>query len=135
MLEKLLNEVLQAALGSAPSTASSPLQQILGSLLGGSQDGLAGLVEQFASAGLGREMQSWISTGQNLPISADQLLQVLGQGRMQELAQQAGMAPAQLGGHLAELLPQVIDRMTPNGQLPQGGIENALGELSRLMPR
>ncbi len=135
MLEKLVSEALQGMLGGGSPAGAGPLAQILGSLLDGQGGGLAGLVEQFTRAGLGSQMQSWISTGQNLPISVDQLTQVFGQGRMQQLAQQAGVEPAQFGGQLAEVLPQAVDRLTPNGQLPQGGIEDALGALGKLMPR
>ena len=136
MLEKLISEALQAVTGGAPASNGSPLAQILASLLNNNQGGgLAGLVEQFTRSGLGPQIQSWISTGQNMPVLPDQLAQVFGQGRMQQMAEQAGMDPQQLGHQMAEVLPQVVDRLTPQGQLPAGGLEEALGTLSKLMGR
>ena len=103
--------------------------------MGGGMGGLGGLLQQFQQAGLGREMNSWISTGQNLPVSMDQLAQVFGQDRMQQMAAQAGMPVEQFGGQLSELLPEMVDRLTPDGQAPQGGFDDALAALSKLMPR
>jgi uncharacterized protein YidB (DUF937 family) len=136
MLEKLISEALRDVMGGAPASNGIPLAQILASLLNNNQGGgLAGLVEQFTRSGLGPQIQSWISTGQNMPVLPDQLAQVFGPARMQQLAQQAGMDPPQLGRQLAEMLPLVVDRITPQGRLPEGGIENALGALGKLMDR
>lgn len=82
--------------------------------------GLSGLVQSFQNGGLGEIAKSWVSTGQNLPISADQIQSVLGNGQLQSLASQAGLDTNQLAGQLAELLPQVVDRLTPNGTIPEG---------------
>lgn len=83
--------------------------------------GLAGLVQSFQQGGLGEIVNSWVSTGQNLPISAEQLQSVLGGGRLQDIAAQLGVSPQQAAGSLADLLPQVVDKLTPNGQVPEGG--------------
>ncbi len=72
-------------------------------------------------------MNSWISTGQNLPISPDQLMQVFGQGQMQQMAASSGMDLGQLSGGLADLLPQLIDQLTPSGQVPAGGRRRRAG--------
>lgn len=139
MLDKLLTQALGGLLGGGQSAqASNPLLQILGSLLSNSGQGGGGLmdlVQQFQRAGMGSQMQSWVSTGQNMPISVDQLIQVFGQGRMQQMAQQAGMDTQDFGGQMADMLPQMIDRLTPEGQIPSGGFDDALQSLSRLMPR
>jgi uncharacterized protein YidB (DUF937 family) len=138
MLERLIGGALQGFVRfDQTSGGANPLMQILGSLLSnrGQSGSLAGLVEQFSQAGLGQQMQSWISTGQNMPISAEQLTRVFGHGGMQQMAQQAGMGPDQFGGQMAEILPQMIDKLTPQGQSPQDGIEDALGVLSRLIQR
>ena len=86
----------------------------------GGNGGLAGLVQAFQKNGLGEQMSSWISTGQNLPISPDQIKAALGSGQLGQIAGQLGMNESQAAGGLADLLPQVIDKLTPNGQLPQG---------------
>jgi uncharacterized protein YidB (DUF937 family) len=63
---------------------------------------------------------SWVGTGQNLPVSAEQIQAVLGSGQLGQIASQLGLNESQAAGGLADLLPQVIDSLTPNGQLPQG---------------
>ena len=83
--------------------------------------GLEGLVRAFQQGGLGEIVNSWVSTGQNLPVSPEQVHSALGDASLQDIAAQLGMSPAQASGSLAELLPQVVDQLTPNGQLPQGG--------------
>jgi uncharacterized protein YidB (DUF937 family) len=101
----------------------------------GGPGGLGALIEQFQRAGMGQQVDSWISTGQNMPINADQLSQVFGRGQLQEMAQSSGMDVGQLSGGLAEMLPQLIDQLTPGGQVPAAGLDGALAELSKMMPR
>jgi uncharacterized protein YidB (DUF937 family) len=79
------------------------------------------LVQSFQQGGLGDIVNSWVSTGQNLPVSAEQLQSVLGGGRLQDIAAQLGVSPEQAAGSLADLLPQVVDKLTPNGRIPEGG--------------
>jgi uncharacterized protein YidB (DUF937 family) len=83
--------------------------------------GLTGLVQKFEQAGLASVVQSWISTGPNLPISAEQLGQVLGSDAVKTMAQQAGIDPQAILGQLSGLLPDLVDKLTPDGVLPQGG--------------
>lgn len=82
--------------------------------------GLAGLVQSFQNSGLGEIVKSWVSTGQNLPISADQIQSALGSGPLQNIANQLGLNTDQVSGQLAELLPQVVDKLTPDGTVPEG---------------
>jgi uncharacterized protein YidB (DUF937 family) len=77
--------------------------------------GLSGLVAQFEQHGLGGVMQSWIGTGANQPISAEQLQQVLGSGTVTQLAQKFGINQQDLLQKLAQAMPQVVDKMTPGG--------------------
>jgi uncharacterized protein YidB (DUF937 family) len=130
-----LGGMLGSMLGGGSGGGNAALLQIVASMLSnnGSTGGLGGLLQQFQQAGMGREMNSWIATGQNLPISLEQLTQVFGQGQMQQMAQRAGMDVNQFGGQLGELLPQVVDRLTPSGQMPQGGFDDALSALSKMM--
>jgi uncharacterized protein YidB (DUF937 family) len=83
--------------------------------------GLSGLVEKFTSAGLGQQAASWVSTGQNMPISADQLLSALGRDNVQSASQKLGIPGATALGGLAALLPTLIDQLTPKGQIEQDG--------------
>lgn len=99
---------------------------------GSAQGGLEGLVQQFSQAGLGHIVQSWIGGGANLPVSADQLQQALGDSHLNELAQKLGTSPSEISGQLAQVLPGLVDKLTPDGQMPQGGIQDALGALGGL---
>lgn len=103
------------------------LVQAVLSLLGndGAHGGLAGLVERFQQTGLGNVLQSWIGTGTNLPISGEQLASVLGQGTLSQLGSQVGAAPADVAQQLSHLLPGLVDHLTPQGQVPQGGLGNS----------
>jgi uncharacterized protein YidB (DUF937 family) len=136
----ILDSLLSGLAGSSPTTgqgAANPLLQLVLQMLSsnGQFGGLSGLAQQFQQAGLGTEVNSWISTGQNLPISPEQLMQVFGQGQLQQMAASSGMDLGSLSGGLADMLPQMIDRMTPQGQMPAGGLDSALAELSKMMPR
>jgi uncharacterized protein YidB (DUF937 family) len=104
----------------------------LGSL--GALGGLGGLIQAFQRNGLGEQMQSWIGTGQNLPVSADQLQQVLGADTLSQISQQMGMSHGEASSGLAELLPQLIDRLTPQGQVPQQGLGD-LGSILQMLGR
>ena len=90
--------------------------------------GLAGLLEKFKASALGHLADSWVGTGENLPITADQVSKVLGSGLIQQLAAKAGLSTDALSGQLAQLLPQVIDKLTPNGSLPEASsLQQGLG--------
>lgn len=77
--------------------------------------GVAAIVAQFEQQGLGHIVQSWISSGQNLPVSAEQIMQVFGSGILGQLAAKFGLNPQDLAAKLSQVLPQVVDQMTPNG--------------------
>jgi uncharacterized protein YidB (DUF937 family) len=94
---------------------------------------LANLTNAFQSAGLGNILQSWIGTGQNLPISADQVTKVLGAGTIGDLAKKAGVGEAETSSALASLLPQVVDKISPGGNVPApNDLSGALSSLGKL---
>ncbi len=95
------------------------------------QGGLSGLVEKFNSGGMSELVSSWVGTGGNLPVSAEQIQQVLGNEQVTALAGKFGLDPQQLSQALADYLPQAVDKLTPDGQLPQGGdlLSQGLGML------
>ncbi len=98
----------------------------LGDLLRG-QGGVAGLAERFGGAGMGETVQSWIGTGGNFDISPEQIRQVLGSGPIADFAARMGISPEQASETLAGLLPEAVDRLTPNGQVADaGGLLDAL---------
>ncbi|SMC26529.1 Uncharacterized conserved protein YidB, DUF937 family [Andreprevotia lacus DSM 23236] len=96
--------------------------------------GLGGLVNAFQQGGLGELVQSWVSTGQNLPVSADQLQGVLGSDALAGIAQKLGVDPQQAASQLSGVLPQLVDQLTPNGTLPTegGDVNELLGGLKNL---
>jgi uncharacterized protein YidB (DUF937 family) len=92
-------------------------------------------MQQFQKAGLGDQMNSWVSTGQNMPVSPEQLGGVFGQDQMAQMAQRMGMSTGDLGAQLSQMLPQAVDHFTPNGQAPAGGLGNLGDLLGQLMRR
>lgn len=134
----LFDSIVGAAMGQLQNGGG--LGQALGGLLSndGPVGGLGGLQEKFEAAGLGGVIQSWIGTGSNLPISADQLQSVLGNDTVRQLATQLGFDPDQLSGQLASLLPGVVDGLTPTGEVPAGGVGSGqdLGDVfGSLLPK
>lgn len=82
------------------------------------QGGLGVVVQKFEQQGLGGIVQSWVGTGQNQTISAEQLQQVLGSDLVEQLAAKLGMGAPDLLHKLAQVLPQAVDEMTPHGVVP-----------------
>jgi len=80
--------------------------------------GLDGLIDQFKQSGLEDVINSWIGTGQNQSISPNELRETLGQKTVTDLSRQSGAPQDDLLSQLSKYLPTVIDRLTPNGQLP-----------------
>jgi uncharacterized protein YidB (DUF937 family) len=85
---------------------------------GGLMGGLSGLLDRLSNAGHGETAQSWVGTGQNLPIQSGQLGSALGQTTVSELARNAGMSEQQLLAELSRVLPGVVDKLTPDGRVP-----------------
>ncbi len=79
--------------------------------------GLPGVLEKFKAAGFADEVASWVGKGANLPISAEQITQVLGSATIQTAANKLGINADEISTKIAEYLPQVVDRMTPNGEV------------------
>ena len=92
----------------------------LGDLLKG-QGGVAGLAEKFGQKGLGDAAASWIGKGGNASISAEQIQAVIGHGPIADFARKMGVSPEQAATTLAGLLPEAIDRLTPNGDAHEAG--------------
>ena len=136
LLDSVLGSVLGGG-GQGGGGGNDMLMQGIGGLLnqggqgGQGGGGLGGLLGQLTQGGLGNAVQSWVGTGQNMPVTSDQLHSALGADQVSAMAQQAGLSPGDLMGQLARMLPQVVDHMTPNGQLPAAGadITSMLGGL------
>jgi len=118
----LLDGILGAALGGSASPQAGGLNadslvRVAGQLLQ-QHGGVGGLVDAFTKGGLGQAAASWVGTGQNQSVSASQVTQVLGSGQIGQIASQLGLDHGQTSNILAQLLPHVVDHLTPNGQMP-----------------
>jgi uncharacterized protein YidB (DUF937 family) len=137
----LLDSVLGAVLGGGQQQqgGAGALMQIVAAMLAnqgqagggaaGGLGGLGGLAEQFQRGGLGDVMNSWIGKGENMPISPDQLGGVLGGDLLGQITQATGMNQNDVLGQLSQMLPGMVDKLTPEGQIPQGG----LGDLASIL--
>ena len=96
--------------------------------------GLGGLLQKFQQAGLAEQAASWVSTGSNLPVNAEQIGAALGNSDLGALAAKFGLSTDQVSGGLADLLPQVIDKLTPGGQVENNNpsLDNLAGMLGGL---
>lgn len=97
--------------------------------------GLGGLLQRAQQAGLGDIVQSWIGSGQNLPVSAPQLQSMLGDDLLGKLAGQLGVSSGDAAGQLSQVLPQLVDQLTPQGRMPEGGLGDVGGLLASLLKR
>jgi uncharacterized protein YidB (DUF937 family) len=133
--------MLDGLLGSLMGGGASGAQQGQGQLMQMAvqliqqNGGLPGIIAKCQQAGLGAQAGSWVGTGQNMPIDASQLQQVLGSGAIGQLAQQFGLSHADAGSGLAQMLPQVIDKLTPSGQVPDNHGDMLAQALSALTKR
>jgi uncharacterized protein YidB (DUF937 family) len=123
----LLDSVV-GALGQGGGGSQPDLMKIVLDLVQQS-GGLPGLLSKLQQGGLADQAASWVSTGPNQSVSADQIGGALGGDLLGSLARQAGMGQGDLAGSLAQMLPQLIDRMTPDGQVPAAGAMPDLGGL------
>jgi len=94
--------------------------------------GVSGLTQQFEQKGLGGVISGWISTGPNPPISADQVVQVIGADRVSAIAAKAGLTEEQVSAGISKLLPLVVDHLTPNGTVPNHSTTDLANALSGL---
>lgn len=96
------------------------LGDVLGQVLGGAGGGggLGGLLSQLQQAGFGEQADSWVSRGTNKPISPDAMTQVFGRDGLEEISRQAGVSQEEAAQGLSQLLPEMVDHVTPDGAVP-----------------
>lgn len=134
LFDSIAGQVAGALSGQGGAQGSGLLQAVMGLINSPQVGGIEGLVAAFQTNGLGDVVQSWISTGQNLPISPEQLSAVLGSEQIGKVAQQLGLSSQETSSELSSLLPQVIDRLSPSGEVPQGdALQSAMGLLSSFL--
>ncbi len=101
---------------------SNLVNELMGMLNSQQTGGVSGLVEKLSGKGLGDIVNSWVSTGKNLPISPQQIQNALGPDMIKQLASKLGVNTDQASKQLSNILPKVVDKLTPNGQIPQGDL-------------
>lgn len=101
----------------------------------GQVGGLHGLVSRFQEAGLGNVISSWIGPGQNVPITPEQVQQVLGDGPLQQISEETGLTEHDAANQLSDMLPDLVDKLTPAGHVPRGGLGNMSALLDHFMGR
>lgn len=111
----LLDSLAGAALGKLGGEQGAMAQVALD--LFNQQGGIEGVLDKFKAGGLADQAASWIGKGENLPVTADQIASVLGSGTITDIASKMGMDSNDVSGKIAEYLPQIIDKMTPDGEV------------------
>ena len=113
----LLDGLLGNVLGAGGTQGQSPLVQVALQLIQ-QNGGVPGIISKFEHGGMAEHAGSWVSTGENMPITGGQLQEILGSGSIGQIAQQLGLSHGDTSSGLAQVLPQIIDHLTPTGQVP-----------------
>jgi uncharacterized protein YidB (DUF937 family) len=130
LLDGLFDNLVHGATGSVPASRN-PLVHLALMVLQ-QNGGIQGLLARLQQGGLGAAGQSWVGTGKNQPIDADALTSILGHGQLGALAQSLGLAPHDAANGLAQVLPDVVDRLTPQGDVPVDTADLITEALQRL---
>jgi uncharacterized protein YidB (DUF937 family) len=102
--------------GTSPNALSAVL-----SMVNSHPGGLPGLISAFEQGGMGGAVSSWVQPGTpNQPVSGDQVQNALGSSQIQEVAEKLGLPPEAASAVIAQVLPGIIDHLTPGGQVPSG---------------
>jgi uncharacterized protein YidB (DUF937 family) len=113
-----LAEMVVTGFGNPDSTEAKVAGAVMKRLQTNDGGGLSELLHQLEEQGLGHIAKSWVGTGANQAITAEQLQKVLGSDWVQQVAARLGVSPDVVASHLSEILPKIVDRLTPNGQVP-----------------
>lgn len=117
--------------GSAPEADNGMFQYVFQMIQG---NGLSTLVERFQAEGLGEVVNSWIGTGENKTISVEQLQKILSPEHISDMASKLGISKEHVMAQLSKVLPALVDKLTPNGKLPDTAtIEKGLGMLKGML--
>jgi uncharacterized protein YidB (DUF937 family) len=136
LLDGILGGLAGPGMGGQSTSGANPLGAILSGLASGNQaqsgnllsaamsmlqqnGGLGNVLEMFRGSGMSAEADSWVGTGANMALSGDQLQQVFGGSSLGNIASQLGMSSGQASSAMAQILPELVNQLTPGGQLPQ----------------
>jgi uncharacterized protein YidB (DUF937 family) len=123
-----------AGLGGAGGGLGDVLGQVLGGATGGrgAAGGLGGLLEQARRAGFGEQVDSWVSPGANKPISPDAMAQIFGDDEIEQISRRAGISREQAAQGLSRILPEIVDRVTPDGNVSDfSALTKSVDDLAR----
>jgi uncharacterized protein YidB (DUF937 family) len=134
LLDGMIGSALGSLLGGDQGQGQSPLVGLVMQLVQ-QHGGLGGLLEKLRQGGLGQHVDSWVSTGNNLPVSGDQVSQALGPEVLRNLGGQLGLDPSQIAHALAQVLPDLVNQATPDGQVPPEADSSLLSSLTGLLGR
>ncbi|MCU7495351.1 MAG: DUF937 domain-containing protein [Ignavibacteria bacterium] len=118
----LMDDIKGAAggvLGNLGGQNSGIVNALLQMFSHNEQGGLQGMIQSFQQKGLGNAISSWIGKGENQPVSKEQIREGMGEERIQNLATKTGQSPDNVTSKLQEVLPNVVDKLTPEGNVPQ----------------
>jgi uncharacterized protein YidB (DUF937 family) len=116
LFDSVIGNVMNELGGSAQAGGNSTLQLVMGLLQ--QHGGLGGLVEKLGQGGLAQQAASWVGNGANQPVTATQITQALGSGPLADLAAKFGLNSQDISASLAKYLPDAVNHLTPDGQLP-----------------
>src|SRR5213593_3840269 len=128
-----LHDSLLGGMMGGAQQAQSPLLQAALQLIQ-QNGGLPGIISKFEHGGMAEDAGSWVGTGENIPITGNQLQEILGTGTIGQIAQQLGLSHGDASSGLAQVLPQIIDKLTPTGQVTTGdddALKQALAALTK----
>jgi uncharacterized protein YidB (DUF937 family) len=139
VLSMLANRGASGAPGRAANASGGGglgdiLGQVLGAGAGGgpAAGGLGDLLDQVRRSGFGEQADSWVARGPNNPIPPDAMTQIFGHDGLERISRQAGISEDEATRGLAELLPEMVDRVTPDGSVPDGdALANSVDDFAR----
>jgi uncharacterized protein YidB (DUF937 family) len=99
-----------------------------------SNGGLQGMTTKLTNSGLGKQVQSWVGTGQNQPVSGQQVQQAMDPGQLHAVAKQAGISDEEASEHVAQAMPEMVNQATPQGKIPeQDPFAKGMDSLKRML--
>lgn len=129
LLDSLVQTALQSALGGSSQDQTANVVKSVVGMLTSNSGGLNDLVGKLAQSGLADVANSWVGKGENKPISAAQLVEALGQDKVNALAQEAGIPQEKGAEVLSQVIPNVVNEMTPDGEIPEPHQWGALSKI------
>ena len=130
----MLDSLLGGMMGGGTQQAQNPLMQMAMQMIQ-QNGGLPGIISKLQHGGMTEQVGSWVGTGQNMPVSGNQLQEILGSGSIGQIAQQLGMSHGDASSGLAQVLPELVNHLTPNGQVPDNHSDMLAQALSMLTKR